>query len=331
MNASKRRVFVDRFNSSEDIYAKVQQAFAWLGDGVVKSNDHVFIKPNLTYPFFKPGVTTSPEFMEALVKVLANVTSHITFVESDGGSYAWPALQAMAGHNLPDLSKRYGVRLMNLTERPRREVICKVAGRDVRVELSAEMLDESDLFITMPVPKVHVMTYLSLGYKNQWGCIPDVKRLTNHPDFDFKVLAVNQALRAGVALYDGTYFLNRTGPMDGDPVKKNLVIASTDIGAGDAVCCEIMRLMASKASHLKLAQRVGMMPKNLSEITIYQDLAPFQSEKFYLRRTAINWITLSAFHSHLLTKLVYNSRSAKPIHELLYLVRGKPRDVAPKW
>jgi uncharacterized protein (DUF362 family) len=252
-------------------------------------------------------------------------------VESDGGAYAWPADQAMAGHRIPELSRRYGVRMMNLTERPRRRVTTEIDGREVTVELSAEMLDESDLFITMPVPKVHVMTYLTLGFKNQWGCLPDVKRLRNHPDFDHKILAINQALRTRIAVFDGTYFLNRTGPMDGDPVHKNLMIVSNSVGAGSLVCCELMGISPHKARHLDLARKIGMMPESLTEVTLNCALSNFPKEKFYLQRTWINYITLLAFRSHLLTRVVYDSAFARPIHELLYLIRGRPRDVQPEW
>lgn len=183
----------------------------------------------------------------------------------------------------------------------------------------------------MPVPKVHVMTYLSLGFKNQWGCIPDVKRLRHHHDFDRIVLAINKALNPRIVIFDGTYFLNRSGPMDGDPVRKNLLIASNGNGAGTLACTELMGISPDKATHLKLAQKIGMMPKNIKNIVTNTDLEKYKNENFYLSRTFINWITLIAFHNKFLTKLLYDSRFAGPIHELLYFIRGRPKDVEPKW
>jgi len=194
----------------------------------------VFIKPNFTYPCYKEGVTTSPLAIEALVQVLRNRTSHITICESDGGKNAWHAEDGFAGHGVLDLVKRYGVRAMNLTEQSREVVTTEIAGHCVEVELAAPMLHECDVFITMPVPKVHVMTGVSLGFKNQWGCIPDVERLHHHPNFAHVVLAVNKLLRTRLTVFDGTYFLNRTGPMNGDPVPMNLVVVSDNPAAGDA-------------------------------------------------------------------------------------------------
>lgn len=40
-----------------------------------------------------------------------------------------------------------------------------------------------------------------------------------------------------------------------------------------------------------------------------------------------NWVTLGIFHSNLLTRLFYDSSFAGPIHESIYLIRGKPKDI----
>ncbi len=43
---------------------------ARLGRAVIESGARVAIKPNLTYPIYKPGVTTSPAILEALIRTL---------------------------------------------------------------------------------------------------------------------------------------------------------------------------------------------------------------------------------------------------------------------
>ena len=324
------RVFVGRFESKDQILHQMQDAFSWLGR-IIKPGDRVFIKPNLTYPFFKPGVTTSPEFMEAAVQVLRDSTSKITFVESDGGAYSWPALTAMEGHKMTELRSRYDVRLLGLSQQPRRLVSTEIDGHRLEIELSAEMLDECDVFITMPVPKVHAMTYLTLAYKNQWGCIPDPKRLRHHHNFDRLILGVNKLLRTQIALFDGTYFLNRTGPMAGDAVPMNLLIASDGIGAGSLVCSELMQIPATKAGHKRLAQRLGMMPSTLQQVTLNTDLEQFRKQPFFLKRTAMHWVSYGMFHSQTLTRILYHSPVAKPAHRILYFFRGAPKDFVPKW
>jgi len=78
------------------------------------------------------------------------------------------------------------------------------------VEPPVLLLREVDVFITLPVAKVHAMTGVSLGFKNQWGCQPTTMRLRNHPQFAHKILLINRLVRPRLALFDGTWFLDRT-------------------------------------------------------------------------------------------------------------------------
>lgn len=89
----------------------------------------------------------------------------------------------------------------------------------------------------MPVPKIRCMTGLSLGFKNQWGCIPDTMRLRYHHIFDDAIIAINKILKP-VVISDGTYFLDINGPMEGVPVKMDLIIASNNVGAFDRYVSE---------------------------------------------------------------------------------------------
>jgi uncharacterized protein (DUF362 family) len=328
------RVFVDRFDPADPAAppAVVREALEFVGAPRFLSNTtRVFLKPNFTWPTYKPGVTTSPRMIESAVAYLRQWTPHITIVESDGGAQAFSAEASFAGHGIPEICRKYGIRSLGLTQAPRELAETTVAGKRVRVELSSEMLHESDLFITMPAPKVHLMTGVSLAFKNQWGCLPDVKRLRNHPELPYKVLAINKLLRTRIVLFDGTYFLDRTGPLDGEPIPMNLVIASDDPGAGSLACCRIMGIDPRSVPHKKLAIEIGMMPTDPSTLVLNKPLDDFVTHRFTLQRSKFSYLTLAAFHSSLLTWLVYDSLWAKPIHEVLYFFRGRPKEISPYW
>jgi hypothetical protein len=74
-----------------------------------------------------------------------------------------------------------------------------------------------------------------------------------------------------------------------------------------------------------------MMPVRLDQLELSAPLAAFKTHTFTLQRTKINYVTLAAFHSRFLTWFIYDSPFAKPVHELLYLIRGRPKDIAPYW
>jgi uncharacterized protein (DUF362 family) len=178
----------------------------------------------------------------------------------------------------------------------------------------------------MPVPKVHAMTNVSLGFKNQWGCIPDAMRLKYHYQFSHQIVAIHKLLKTKIAVFDGTYFLDRTGPMDGDAVPMKLLIASNDIGAGSLACCKIMNISPRKVRHFQIAKKEGMFPLSIEEIQFNDNIERFNSREFKLERSILNYMALAAFNSKWGTKLVYLSRLAEPIHRVLYAIRGEPSD-----
>jgi uncharacterized protein (DUF362 family) len=311
---------------------ELESALEWLDwRSVIAPDARVSIKPNLTYPTPRAGVTTTLAALEALIRALASRAKNINVVESDAGSNAWTADEAFEGHGINAMCRRYGARAINLTRGARENVATEIAGRRVEVELPRLLTRETDIFITMPVPKLHMMTGVSLGFKNQWGCLPDVKRLREHCEFARKILAINKILNPQFAIFDGTWFLDRSGPLEGAPIRKDLLIASHDPGAASLVCCELMGIDPRRVSHLRLAMSERMMPRDMAGVVLNTAIEPFKGAPFKLHRTWFQWLTLAVFHSRLATIALYDSPLASPAHKLLYLFRGEPVEFAPKW
>ena len=290
----------------------------------VTSSTRVALKPNLTYPYYKPGVTTSPEVIREAVKVLRDYTSHLAIVETDGGYGAWQATQAFAGHGLDTLGEELGVQVVNLCDEPREWIGFRSGGRAHRLSLPTRLLHETDLFVSMPVPKIHCMTGLTLSYKNQWGCVPDTMRLRRHYIFDDAIVAINRALKP-VVLADGTFFLDRNGPMDGDQVRMDLIIAAGSAGAFDRYVSELMGFPWQRVSHLRRAVALKDMPAHIEDISYNESPAQARVRTFHLQRTLRNWIALAGFKSRFLTWLGYESWVGRVVlHGILYAIAGRP-------
>ncbi len=294
-----------------------------LFDGVTDST-RVALKPNLTYPYYKAGVTTSPAFIRETVRLLRERTAHIAIVESDGGYGAWQASDAFAGHGLYALREEFGAEIVNLCAEPSEMLRFRAARRMHGLPLPRRLLHETDLFVTMPVPKIHAMTGVSLAFKNQWGCIPDSMRLRRHCIFDHAIVAINRALQP-VVLADGTYFLDVHGPMEGTPVRANRVIAATDPGSFDRYVCALMGIPWQRVGHLRRAAVLGEMPTRLESITFNVAPAAAQFHQFHLERSLRNWIALAGFKSRFLTWLGYESWFGRVVlHAMLYAIAGRP-------
>ncbi len=285
----------------------------------------VFIKPNLTYPVYKRGVTTRKEFVEGIVTALRRIngTTMIYIGEGEGGYNSFSMTEAMRSMGFFELESKYpNVRVVNLSKLPTRRVELRAKGRPYTLDLPDIFYSEIDFSITCPLPKVHCMTRITLAFKNQWGCLPDVMRLKNHYVFDEIIGQICNKLKFRYAFLDGKYGLDDNGPMNGDPVEVNWFAASNSLGAFDVIVAAMMGVDWRDVGHLKMAQRQGFIPKE-EEIDVVGDIESLK-RIFTLKRELWNYPALAAFQSKNLTHLFYFSSWAKLLHDIMYTFRKKP-------
>jgi len=316
--------YASLFNNRGDLRTTIKQAMDWCGIfDRISNSTRISIKPNLTYPYYKAGVTTSPEVLYELVRILKEYTDHIAICETDGGYGAWKAEKAFEGHHLYKIQDKFDVKIVNLCKEDSELITFNSRLRSHQIPLPVRLLHHTDLFISVPVPKIHAMTGLTLSYKNQWGCVPDVMRLRRHYIFNDAIVAINKALKP-IVLSDGTYFLDQNGPMDGVPVRMDLVICATDCGTFDRYVSELMGFPWQRVKHLQRAAALGDMPSSIDTINFNVSPQEARTHVFQLKRTLRNWIALSGFNSRFLTWLGYESWFGRIIlHGLLYAISGK--------
>ena len=149
------------------------------------------------------------------------------------------------------MEKKYGIRAVNLSYFPKEPIHFDYKGRSFELPLPAMLLHEVDQFITVPVPKVHMNTQMSVAIKNQWGCIPEpTVRLKLHPFFEKVIYEINKNIRANMAVVDGRYGLNHSGPMVGDVVELNWIMVADSILATDVAVCRLMQIDPSRVYYL---------------------------------------------------------------------------------
>lgn len=284
----------------------------------------VFIKPNLTYPKYKEGVTTRKEFVEQLVAALRRINSStkIYIGEGEGGYNSFSMTDAMRTMGYFELEEKYpNVKIVNISKVPSHSVELSVKGKPYTIDLPT-LFDEIDFSITCPLPKVHCMTGITLSFKNQWGCLPDTMRLKNHYVFDEIIGQVCEKLKFKYVFLDGKYGLDDNGPMMGQPIKVNWFAASNSLGAFDVIVSEMMGVNWKSIRHLRMADKYGFIPSR-DKIQVIGDPAAL-ARKFILNRTSWNYPALIAFRSKLLTHLFYFSKVSKLLHDIMYTFRKKP-------
>ncbi|MBF0343513.1 MAG: DUF362 domain-containing protein [Nitrospirae bacterium] len=319
-------VTVEKYKE-ETLINQIEKACQTIGiaEDISNVSRSVFIKPNLTYPFYKKGVTTRVEFVRSLVDVLKKLNPKIKIYigEGDGGYNSYSMTDAFKNMGFTTIMDEFSnVEIINLSKVPSRTVVINTLLGDYPVDLPEIFFTDIDFSISCPLPKVHCMTKLTLSYKNQWGCLPDTMRLKNHYMFDYLISKISEVLKFKYAFLDGKYGLDNNGPMVGHPVEINWFVASDSLGAFDMVVSEMMGFNWKKVRHLNIAEKYGFVPKRDS-IHIVGDIESLK-KNFYLKRTLWNYPALAAFQSKILTQFFYISKWSKLFHDLMYLIRKKP-------
>ena len=319
----KDRVFIDKL-TRDSLEKTMSAGFDWAGLKAIKRGQLVLLKPNLTYPKFKPGVTTTPQVLEMAIKLLIELGAEVVVGESDGGYNSYEVHDAYHDYGLFELEKKYGIRVVNFSadKSSWRTVTIRKYFKTFQVEYPA-LLEDCDHFITLPVPKVHAMTRISLSYKNQWGCVPNTMRLRYHPIFNEAIFAINQIPKSKFTIIDGTYGLTRTGPMVGDFFAWGVLVVANNFEAADLVVSKMMGVDLKKIGHYRLAYKNKLVPK-VAEINLNQEFSQFASNKFYLKRDIWSYLALSAWLHPSINYFFYESFAADLLHKIMYTFRKKP-------
>jgi uncharacterized protein (DUF362 family) len=290
----------------------------------VRPGATVFIKPNLTYPFYKEGVMTSPECIDAAVSLFCELGAHVIVAESDGGGYnRFPMDEVYEKTGIKEMAERQGVELVNLTKMPSLNIHFQYRGRNFSVPLPEILLDGVDLFLTIPVPKMHSNTQVSMSIKNQWGCIQEPSlRLKLHPYFRKTINEINRAIGARYSIIDGRFGLNRNGPMRGEVEHLNWLMAGDNLLAVDRACSRVIGVDPHQISYLcEYKDEQANIP--IDQYQYNCDWRDYQGPKFYLQREFWDYPGFFAFRSSFLAYLAYHSPFSKILHKALYLFRKK--------
>jgi len=239
---------------------------------------NVFIKPNIVFwtrttPFPKWGVLTTSRVVEDMVILLKERgIEEITILEGIG-TYD-PRDQEVPSHAFENLGynvlkKRYGVKVLNVFERPFKKIDL---GAGVVLNFNEDIL-QSDFLVDLPVLKTHSQAVVSLGIKNLKGLIdvPSRKKCHSpHPEKDLSYMVARLAnkLPPSFTLLDGIYTAERGPYFEGRLRRSNILIASSDIFSADKVGAKVLGYDPCEVPHLVHAAKDFGRPIDLSDVEV---------------------------------------------------------------
>jgi uncharacterized protein (DUF362 family) len=224
---------------------------------------------------------------------------------------------------LPDLAKRYNAELLNFSELPARSISLELGGLP-SLELPETILD-CDLLIDIPKIKTHKYAVLTCAMKNLYGLIPEPRRVIYHRWLHEIIAELTRILSPRcVALVDGLIGMEGNGPLYGEAVELNLLLAGENLWAVDRVVCDLINVPWIEVRYLNIGKQIGLPDKD--EIEVVGDRPedcrrPFKPVEFNLYRTFEKKLMESPF-VHIVTSHWFQKNISRHVAGLTQRLRG---------
>jgi uncharacterized protein (DUF362 family) len=236
-----------------------------------KNIKNVVIKPNMCYYWdYTTGQTTDPKFVAALIDLIREKISpntEISIVESDASAMKCKYAFKMLGYE--KLAQQCNVKLVNLSEDENDIVDVKTGKQLIRLGLP-RTIQKADLKISIPKIKYMTQTKISGALKNIFGCNPNPTKFEYHPILDETIVALNKIMKFDLHILDGIIVLGET------PRKLDLIMASRDPVALDAIAAKLAGVNPKTVRHIVFAAREGL--GNINYIVKGKSLETFVKE-----------------------------------------------------
>jgi uncharacterized protein (DUF362 family) len=260
----------------------------------VKKSEKVLLKVNLlSAKDPQKAVTTHPEFVKAVANAVRGAGGEPVIGDSPAGPfskrhlkkvYKRSGLENMAGEEQIPLNFNTGAKVLDIPKGKRlhRSPIC-------------DYVLNADKVIALPKLKTHSFQYMTLACKIMYGAVPGLTKAKYHAQFPRRasfadmMLDILTIVKPQLYIMDGIMGMQGQGPGSGDPVKMELVLASTDCVAMDISVCKILGIEPVGIPALKRAKVRGLWPERVDyPIHSPEDVA---YKRFRLPNTANHLLT----------------------------------------
>jgi uncharacterized protein (DUF362 family)/Pyruvate/2-oxoacid:ferredoxin oxidoreductase delta subunit len=246
---------------SPELNGSIELALDLIGglERFVKPGMKVLLKPNLlSAKAPERAITTHPEVAAVVARMVRRLNADVIIGDSPGGAKrgvkrVWENTGMLA------MAAREGIELVNFES----SGVTKMKVKD-RYYYLAKPAVEADLIINLPKLKTHVLTLMTGAVKNMFGLIPGFRKGEYHKEAprpaDFAQIIVDiLSLRPPeLTIMDAVLTMEGDGPSSGTPRWSNLIMASSDPVAVDAIAAEIIGLKPNQVPTTRIASESGL-------------------------------------------------------------------------
>ncbi|MGC9004235.1 MAG: DUF362 domain-containing protein [bacterium] len=251
-----------------DAELMLEKAFNQLG-GIkrfIKRGSTVVLKPNAA--FAQPpriGANTHPEVLQAMIRLCKKAGAKKILVAEH---FLAPPNVALKVNGLGEVAEKEKVEFLPLEERElyRRVEIPK--GKVLKSDEVAKCIFEADVFINMPVAKVHGGAILTLGMKNLMGTNWD-RGYWHRTDLHRCIADYSTRVKPHIIVLDAFTLMLTNGPGGPGELKQmNTLVVGTDPVAVDSYGASLFGMNGRDIPHIRYAYEYGLGQIDLEKLKI---------------------------------------------------------------
>ena len=235
------------------------------------------LKVNISWQHYYPGCSTSPWQLDGVTQALRDAGfGDITPVQN--GTVVVDSHEGERGNKHDCVLRKHALRSVHLQDPAERWVSYAPKG-EMRVldRIFPDGIEIPESFlgtniIHLPTLKTHVFTTMTGAMKNAFGGLLNNRRHWTHSVIHetlVDLLRIQQEIHSGVfAVMDGTIAGDGPGPRAMRPHVKNVILASSDQVAIDAVAAKMMGFDPLSIDFIRLAHEDGLGVGDPNEIEV---------------------------------------------------------------
>src|ERR1051326_4930585 len=244
------------------------------------------LKVNISWPFFFPGSSTTPWQREGVVRAMKEDGYDPSLIHAcHNRTVVIDAHLGERENKQIDVVQAHGLRNVHLYEGED-----WIDVRDAVGDLTKKFLCLNEVYpkgfmiprrfigeniIHLPTVKTHIFTTMTGAMKNAFGGLLNEHRHWTHPVIHetlVDLLMIQKKIHRGVfAVMDGTFAGDGPGPRCMMPHVKNVLLASADQVAIDAVSAKLMGFDPMQIKYIRMAHDLGLGCGDPREIEIVGD------------------------------------------------------------
>ena len=239
------------------------------------SGPETLLKINISWQHYYPACSTTPWQLEGVVRAL-QAAGYDRLIPTHNGTVVVDAREGAVNNKHTVVEARYGLdsvyledaRWIDFKPKSRMLVLDQVYPDGFQVP---EMLIGKNI-VHLPTLKTHVFTTLTGAMKNAFGGLLNFQRHWTHSVIHetlVDLLTIQKEIHPGIfAVTDGTFAGDGPGPRAMRWHEKNVILASADQVAIDAVAARLMGLDPMSIKFIRLAHEAGLGCGDPSEIDV---------------------------------------------------------------